>query len=52
MKCPFCHADNDKVIDSRASEDGSGHPDVVANATAANGVTRLTSGSNGQRFGS
>ncbi len=22
MKCPFCHADNDKVIDSRASEDG------------------------------
>ena len=23
MKCPFCHADNDKVIDSRASEDGA-----------------------------
>ncbi len=22
MKCPFCHADNDRVIDSRASEDG------------------------------
>lgn len=22
MKCPFCSADNDKVIDSRASEDG------------------------------
>lgn len=22
MKCPFCHVDNDKVIDSRASEDG------------------------------
>ncbi len=22
MKCPFCNADNDKVIDSRASEDG------------------------------
>ncbi len=22
MKCPFCQADNDKVIDSRASEDG------------------------------
>ncbi len=23
MKCPFCGADNDKVIDSRASEDGA-----------------------------
>ena len=23
MKCPFCNADNDKVIDSRASEDGA-----------------------------
>lgn len=23
MKCPFCSADNDKVIDSRASEDGA-----------------------------
>ena len=23
MKCPFCQADNDRVIDSRASEDGS-----------------------------
>ena len=23
MKCPYCHADNDKVIDSRASEDGA-----------------------------
>jgi transcriptional repressor NrdR len=23
MKCPFCRADNDRVIDSRASEDGS-----------------------------
>ncbi|MEX2025997.1 MAG: transcriptional regulator NrdR [Pirellulaceae bacterium] len=22
MKCPFCRADNDRVIDSRASEDG------------------------------
>jgi transcriptional repressor NrdR len=22
MKCPSCHADNDRVIDSRASEDG------------------------------
>jgi transcriptional repressor NrdR len=22
MKCPFCHADEDKVIDSRASKDG------------------------------
>ena len=22
MRCPFCHADNDRVIDSRASEDG------------------------------
>ena len=22
MKCPFCHTDNDRVIDSRASEDG------------------------------
>lgn len=22
MKCPFCHLDNDRVIDSRASEDG------------------------------
>jgi len=22
MKCPFCQADNDRVIDSRASEDG------------------------------
>jgi transcriptional repressor NrdR len=22
MKCPFCHADNDKVIDSRSAEDG------------------------------
>jgi transcriptional repressor NrdR len=22
MRCPFCQADNDKVIDSRASEDG------------------------------
>lgn len=22
MKCPFCHADNDRVIDTRASEDG------------------------------
>lgn len=22
MLCPFCHVDNDKVIDSRASEDG------------------------------
>ncbi|MGW8257089.1 MAG: transcriptional regulator NrdR [Thermoguttaceae bacterium] len=22
MKCPFCHKDNDRVIDSRASEDG------------------------------
>ncbi|MEM8864924.1 MAG: transcriptional regulator NrdR [Planctomycetota bacterium] len=23
MKCPYCHVDNDKVIDSRASQDGS-----------------------------
>ena len=23
MKCPFCRADNDRVIDSRASQDGS-----------------------------
>jgi transcriptional repressor NrdR len=23
MKCPFCHVDNDRVVDSRASEDGS-----------------------------
>ena len=23
MKCPFCHTDNDRVTDSRASEDGS-----------------------------
>ncbi len=23
MKCPFCQADNDRVIDSRASENGS-----------------------------
>lgn len=23
MKCPFCRLDNDKVIDSRASDDGS-----------------------------
>jgi transcriptional repressor NrdR len=23
MKCPFCHQDNDRVIDTRASEDGS-----------------------------
>ncbi|NLE39437.1 MAG: transcriptional repressor NrdR [Pirellulaceae bacterium] len=23
MKCPFCHQDNDRVIDSRASEDGA-----------------------------
>lgn len=23
MKCPFCQADNDRVIDSRASDDGS-----------------------------
>ncbi|MHB8903477.1 MAG: transcriptional regulator NrdR [Thermoguttaceae bacterium] len=23
MKCPFCSADNDKVVDSRASEDGA-----------------------------
>ncbi|MEM1304290.1 MAG: transcriptional regulator NrdR [Pseudomonadota bacterium] len=23
MKCPFCRADNDRVIDSRASDDGS-----------------------------
>lgn len=23
MKCPFCRSDNDRVIDSRASEDGS-----------------------------
>lgn len=22
MKCPFCHVDNDRVIDSRASQDG------------------------------
>ena len=22
MKCPFCHADEDKVIDSRSSKDG------------------------------
>ena len=22
MRCPFCHQDNDRVIDSRASEDG------------------------------
>jgi transcriptional repressor NrdR len=22
MKCPFCHEDNDRVIDTRASEDG------------------------------
>ena len=22
MKCPFCHADNDRVLDSRASQDG------------------------------
>ena len=22
MKCPYCHVDNDRVIDSRASEDG------------------------------
>jgi transcriptional repressor NrdR len=22
MKCPFCQADNDRVVDSRASEDG------------------------------
>lgn len=23
MKCPYCHNDNDRVIDSRASQDGS-----------------------------
>ena len=23
MKCPYCHSDNDRVIDSRASEDGT-----------------------------
>ena len=23
MKCPYCRADNDRVVDSRASEDGS-----------------------------
>ncbi len=23
MKCPYCHADNDRVLDTRASEDGS-----------------------------
>ncbi|MCL4190964.1 MAG: transcriptional regulator NrdR [Thermoguttaceae bacterium] len=23
MKCPFCHADNDRVTDSRATEDGA-----------------------------
>lgn len=23
MKCPFCHIDNDKVIDTRAGEDGA-----------------------------
>lgn len=23
MKCPYCHADNDRVIDSRASQEGS-----------------------------
>lgn len=23
MKCPFCHVDNDRVIDSRSSQDGS-----------------------------
>ena len=23
MKCPFCHVDNDKVIDTRTGEDGS-----------------------------
>jgi transcriptional repressor NrdR len=23
MRCPFCHVDNDRVIDSRASEDGA-----------------------------
>lgn len=23
MKCPYCRADNDRVLDSRASEDGS-----------------------------
>ena len=22
MKCPFCHADNDRVLDSRTSQDG------------------------------
>jgi len=22
MKCPFCHVDNDRVLDSRASQDG------------------------------
>lgn len=22
MKCPYCHVDNDRVLDSRASEDG------------------------------
>jgi len=22
MKCPFCHVDNDRVVDSRASQDG------------------------------
>ncbi len=24
MKCPFCHADNDRVVDSRAHQDGFG----------------------------
>ena len=23
MKCPFCHADNDRVIDSRSNDDGT-----------------------------
>ena len=23
MKCPFCQSDNDRVVDSRASEDGA-----------------------------
>ncbi len=23
MKCPYCHVDNDRVIDTRASEDGT-----------------------------
>jgi len=51
MRCPFCKADNDKVVDSRAARRGPSSGGA-ASASSAGAATRRTSGSRRSRCGS